>query len=563
MATVVEPVKKTGKKAKSAAVDQAIEQLAENVPGERRKIPLSALRRHPDNRRPTEAAIGDVAASMDRVGQIEAAIVRPLFGNTYEVISGETRWLAAERLGLATLDCEVRKLTDSEALQVLAAANASRQDLTPIDKANLIVRLCQAKSEGGGGMTREEAAAVFDLQSGGAASNLVRLLELPSPWQFRVASGELPQTFARELLRLVPLDAGVWVELEEEWGDRHETNSEQIKQWSPFAARVELEQWIDNLVDQWTRVVERGDKQHVDAWHVEGAEWNQPCRFKMTPELEAELKIVDVTIDGETKRRATNVTLYDAFQIPAIKAHVAKQRAKHGGDGDSDRDEKPVEKLTPAQQAAEEKRRRAEAAEKLERRIAAWRTAWLRELCAAEIVAPKHDCLAIRICMCLQSTYGMLSFRNREDLELDEFLKSLWQEKRADAWECMLASNASRKTSHGAAELVAHWLRVSDRDGHLHPLSTNRVVTLARELKIDLDDAWLVGQSGKGRDDFLRGFCELHNGEQLDELGRELGVHVAGAKTKAIKVQMLSNCARILKLPKSLRLKELTGKAGV
>lgn len=554
MATVVEP-KKAVKKTKPAAVDQAIQQLAD-LGVTRRRIPLSALRRHPDNRVPSEAAIGDVAASMDSLGQIEPAIVRPLFGDTWQVISGETRWRAAERLGWAALDCEVREYTDAEALQALAAANASRQDLTAIDKAKLIVRLCESKSTGGGGLSREAAAAMFELQSAGAASNLVRLLELPDVWQQRVASGELPQTFGRELLRLVPLDAGVWVDLEKEWGDRHETDSTEIKEWSAFHSRAELEGAVDSLVNEWTRVVEKGDRQHCDAWQVDGAEYFHPLRFKLTPNLEEELRIIDVTLDGNTKRRATNVTLYDSFQVPAIKAHVAKCRAKNGGGRDSDRDEEPAEKLTPAQQAAEEKRKRAEAAEKLERRINAWRTEWMRELCAIALMEDEHHDLAVRLCMWLQSHVRNVSYKNYEDLAIDHFLKDLWNGKK-DSWSAALAGNKRP----GAAEFVAHWLRVPNRDGHLHPFGDRNVLDLSARLRIDLVDAWGVMQAGQKTPERFRAFFEIHNSEQLDELGRELGVHVVGA-TKEAKVRLFTSRDRTLPLPKSLRLKELTGKAG-
>lgn len=556
MATVVEPVKRTGKRTKPAAVDQAIEQLAEGTNPQRRKIPLGALRRHPDNRQPTEAAIGDVAASMDRLGQIEAAIVRPLFGDTYEVISGETRWRAAERLGWAAIDCEVRQLTDAEALQVLAAANASRQDLTAIDKAKLIVRLCQPKSEGGGGMTREAAALMFDLQSGGAASNLVRLLELPDVWQQRIASGEIPQTFARELLRLTPLDAGVWVEVEQDWNERLDTDG-LVEMYSPFESRSQLERYVDNVFDDWTRVIEKGQKQHCDAWKIEGAEWHQPCRFKITPELEAELKVIECVIDGETHRRATNVALYDSLQIPAIKAHVAKQRAKAGGGRDADGE--PKKNLTPVEQAAEEKRRRAEADDKLERRIHAWRTAWLRELCARRIETTGHGDLAVRICMWFSAHVRQLSYRNIDDLSLNDFLSSLWGTK-GEPWSGAIREKYDCITD--AASLVAHWLRVSDRDGHLHPFPDGNVVDLSKRLKIDLDHEWCTLQSGQETDDRFRAFFELHNGEQLDALGKELGVFVENAKTKLIKVNRLTNRDRVFKLPKSLRLKELSGKAG-
>lgn len=217
MSAVME--KKPKAKKKMAPIAQPV-----TIAGNVQMLAVTQLTRHPDNRQPSEAAIAAVAESLRTEGQIEPLIVRPLSGESqsYQIVSGETRWLAAQRLGWDSIACDVVALDDAAALRVLAAANAARQDLDPLAKARLIVRLCDPIESGGSGLTREQAAKMFDLQSGGAASNLVRLLELPEAWHGPIERGDLPQSFARALLPLLALGAEspAWGATFEEWDNR-------------------------------------------------------------------------------------------------------------------------------------------------------------------------------------------------------------------------------------------------------------------------------------------------------------------------------------------------------
>jgi ParB/RepB/Spo0J family partition protein len=169
------------------------------------------LTRHPDNREPTAAAVAAMVASMRAEGQIEPLLVRPMPGPQgersgaagWQIISGETRWRAARELGLESLAVRVVDATDPRALELMAICNARRVDLDPVEKARLIARLCAPIVRGGAGLTREAAAKIYGLESGAAASNLVRLLDLPVAWRERVASGAVPQSVARLLLPYV------------------------------------------------------------------------------------------------------------------------------------------------------------------------------------------------------------------------------------------------------------------------------------------------------------------------------------------------------------------------
>jgi hypothetical protein len=87
-------------------------------------------------------------------------------------------------------------LTDTQLWQQAIVENAARRDISAIEKAQALQR---ATSELG--MTITDAAASMDM-SRSAASNLLRLLELPEEYQQAIVNGVLSETHGRTLLAL-------------------------------------------------------------------------------------------------------------------------------------------------------------------------------------------------------------------------------------------------------------------------------------------------------------------------------------------------------------------------
>lgn len=460
MSTVAEKKPRAAKKLKGVGVierhllgEPERDAVASQTPIHRTRlrICLEDLERHPDNRTPTEAAIAAVADSLQRDGQLEPILVRPrvIAGNSrlkYQIISGETRYLAAKSLGWETIDGDVMPMDDAAALRVLAAANAARQDLDPIATARLIVRLCDPIEQGGSGMSREEAAKMFALKSGGAASNLVRLLELPPTWLERVASGELPQTYARELLPLLLLgaDSAAWQDIEEAWT----AHREDLQTWEAeaFRSREDLADAVDGALEEFSRPVEKSDGRKRSYYEETKSYEHHSIRFKLTPSLEEELRIVELPVgpNGEMIRRATNCRLYDSFQIPAIKAAIAKKAKGKAAANDDELDQALAPKLSPKEQAAEDARRREEAAEKLAKRIELWRAAWLRELVALEIAKPERVDLATRLLVWQQRQVRVISHGDAQNLALDSAICEIWSIK--DPWHLVTRGSSRNIT---------------------------------------------------------------------------------------------------------------------
>lgn len=70
-------------------------------------------------------------------GIINPLIVRPIGLNQYEILSGETRWLAAQKVGLKVVPCHIMdNVDDATARRIFTVTNLLRRTLLPSDRVN-------------------------------------------------------------------------------------------------------------------------------------------------------------------------------------------------------------------------------------------------------------------------------------------------------------------------------------------------------------------------------------------------------------------------------------------
>jgi ParB family chromosome partitioning protein len=169
--------------------------------GALRELPMTSLRPNPfqPRTRIDEAELTDLANSMQASGLLQPVIVRPRDGG-YELIAGERRWRAAERLGWPRIPAVVRDVDDRTLLTLALVENLQRDDLSPIDEAAGYRRLGEEFHLG----HAEIAGAVGRDRS--TVANLLRLLQLPADVQVMVHEKRLSAGHARALLGLS--DAG-------------------------------------------------------------------------------------------------------------------------------------------------------------------------------------------------------------------------------------------------------------------------------------------------------------------------------------------------------------------
>ncbi len=148
-----------------------------------------------------EAALADLAASIEQYGVLQPLLVRPLPHGGYQLVAGERRWRASRMAGLAEVPVVVREMTDREASELALIENLQRQDLNAMEEALGYRTLMEQY-----GMTQEDAARAVN-KSRPAVANALRLLNLPDELAEMVRSGQLSAGHARTLLSFETAEA--------------------------------------------------------------------------------------------------------------------------------------------------------------------------------------------------------------------------------------------------------------------------------------------------------------------------------------------------------------------
>lgn len=148
-----------------------------------------------------EEALAELEHSIREVGLLQPIVVRPAGEDRYELIMGERRWRACQRLGLSTIPAIVRDTQDEAMLRDALLENLHRSQLNPLEEAAAYQQLLVDF-----GATHEELAARIG-RSRPQISNTIRLLGLPPAVQSRVAAGVLSAGHARAILGLTSPEA--------------------------------------------------------------------------------------------------------------------------------------------------------------------------------------------------------------------------------------------------------------------------------------------------------------------------------------------------------------------
>jgi ParB family transcriptional regulator, chromosome partitioning protein len=147
-------------------------------------------------RRFAEAELEALAQSIREKGILQPLLVRSLTAQEteFELVAGERRWRAAQRVGLHAVPIIVRQISDSEALEIALIENLQREDLSPLEEGEAYRQLIDKF-----GRTQARLAKALG-KSRSHIANTVRLLSLPAPVRHRLDEGELSAGHGRALL---------------------------------------------------------------------------------------------------------------------------------------------------------------------------------------------------------------------------------------------------------------------------------------------------------------------------------------------------------------------------
>jgi ParB family chromosome partitioning protein len=165
--------------------------------GALRELPVAQVRPNPFQPRThfDEAALAELVASIEASGLLQPVVVRSRDGG-YELIAGERRWRAVQRLGWPTVPAVVKDADDQTLLTLALIENLQRNDLSPIDEAQGYQRLIDQFK-----LPQAEVARMVG-RNRSTVANLLRLLRLPEPVRAMVHDGRLSEGHARALLAL-------------------------------------------------------------------------------------------------------------------------------------------------------------------------------------------------------------------------------------------------------------------------------------------------------------------------------------------------------------------------
>ena len=139
--------------------------------------------------------LAELEASIRASGLLQPLTVRPS-AEGFELIAGERRLRAMQRLGWSDVPAIVREIDDQALLTLALVENLQRADLNPIEEAEGYHRLLTQFS-----LTQQEIADVVG-KDRSTVANTLRLRALPPTVRAMVIAGEITIGHARALLAL-------------------------------------------------------------------------------------------------------------------------------------------------------------------------------------------------------------------------------------------------------------------------------------------------------------------------------------------------------------------------
>jgi len=142
-----------------------------------------------------EEALDELARSIQSSGIIQPLVVRPT-GKRYQLIAGERRWRAAQRVNLDKLPVIIRQVPDELALEMTLVENIQREDLNAMEAARAFQKLVDEFQ-----MTQESVAERTG-KDRATVANSIRLLKLESAIQDWIEEGKISAGHGRALLAI-------------------------------------------------------------------------------------------------------------------------------------------------------------------------------------------------------------------------------------------------------------------------------------------------------------------------------------------------------------------------
>ena len=228
-----------------------------------RRLPIELLQPNPYNpRRRFEAAdLDELVQSIRAQGILQPLLVRPRSdGRSFEIVAGERRWRAAQRVPLHEVPALVRAFSDGEALEIALIENVQRADLNALEEAQGYSQLIEHF-----GYTQQQLASSIG-KSRSHIANSLRLLTLPPEVKLHLESGALTAGHARALVASAAaaeladeiIKLGLSVREAERLAQAGEHGKKQRREVRPDADASDVERRLSQALGLKVQLVARG-----------------------------------------------------------------------------------------------------------------------------------------------------------------------------------------------------------------------------------------------------------------------------------------------------------------
>lgn len=165
---------------------------------ELREVDIDLIDPNPNQPRTifSEQHLDELTQSIRENGIVQPILLRRKEGGRFQIVAGERRWRAAQRVGMQRVSAIIRDVEDEKLLEIALIENIQRQELNPIEEAAAYQRLMEVL-----GLTQDEVAKKVGKDRSSVA-NYIRLLKLPDVVQAMLVDERLSMGHARALLGL-------------------------------------------------------------------------------------------------------------------------------------------------------------------------------------------------------------------------------------------------------------------------------------------------------------------------------------------------------------------------
>lgn len=199
-------------------------------------LDLDKIKPNPHQPRKTmsEDKMEELIKSIQTHGLIQPIVVRYQGDKeSYEIIVGERRWRACQKLKLKQVPVLIKEYTDIEAAAASLIENIQREDLNAVDEAAAYQTLMRSY-----GLTQEDLSARIG-KSRPFIANMVRLLRLPEEVKEMLAKGIISVGHARALVAIKDSETQIKFTLKIIQGNLSVRKTEEM-----------IKKYIENLISQ-------------------------------------------------------------------------------------------------------------------------------------------------------------------------------------------------------------------------------------------------------------------------------------------------------------------------